>query len=350
MRRRDACAPVSIYDTMMKLLKRKENAVKCLVTGASGFIGGYLIRCLLDNGHDVRAVDSSEQTAGDNQVEISGLETVRITRRSVDLTAWQAVCQDIEAVFHLAGRTHRKDGYLQSMRSVYFRDNFEMTRTLAEAAIKAGARRFIFTSSVAVYGAVSAVGEAFREGSPVSPHNDDFYAQSKLAAEEFLLSNNVCSALEPVIVRLPLVYGAGAKGNIATLARLAQSGMPLPLSGIDNRRSFISIQNCVDFLHAAACRPGAGGRVLLASDCADVSTTDLIHAIARELRKPARLFPMPSWILKIICSLSGQKARFEKLAGNFQIDPSASCDFLGWSPKVGFTEGIALMCAGNRRA
>ena len=330
----------------MELVKRKENAVKCLVTGAKGFIGSHLVRYLLDNGHDVRAVDSSEQTA---TAKTSDPETVRIARSTVDSAVWHTVCRDIEVIFHLAGRAHSKDVSLTFARPVYFRDNLYMTRALSEAAIKARVRRFVFTSSVAVYGTVSAAGEAFREESPVLPHHDNFYARSKLAAEEFLLSDNICAAIEPVIVRLPLVYGDGAKGNIATLVRLARSGIPLPLAGINNRRSFINIQNCVDFLHAAACRTGAGGRVLLASDREDVTTPDLIRAIAREMGKPARLFHVPSWLLKTACYLSGQKSRFEKLTGNFQIDPSASCDFLGWSPKVGFTEGIAHMFAGNRR-
>ena len=322
--------------------------MKCLVTGANGFIGNHLVRYLLDNGHDVRAIDSLEHTAC--QDKMFRLETVRISRSTADIAAWQAVCHDMDVIFHLAGRVHSKDASLPSARPFFFRDNLDMTRVLAEAAIKTCVRRFIFTSSVAVYGTVSIADEAFREDSTVSPHPDNFYAQSKLAAEEFLLSDNVCAALEPVIVRLPLVYGDGAKGNIATLMRLAQSGIPLPLAGIDNRRSFINIQNCVDYLLAAARRPGAGGRVLLASDQEDVTTPDLIHAIARELRKPARLFHVPSWFLKIICSIPGQKERYEKLAGNFQINPSASCAFLNWSPKVSFSEGIALMCAGYKMA
>jgi len=317
--------------------------VKCLVTGANGFIGDHFIRYLLDAGHEVKAVNSSERADG-----IGGgrFENNKISRSMVDLTAWQAVCRDIEVVFHFAGRVHHGDGSLPSARSVYFRDNLEMTRVLAEAAAKERVRRFVFASSVAVYGTVSVAGEAFREDSPVAPHPENFYAQSKRAAEEFLLSGNIRAALKPVVVRLPLVYGPGAKGNIATLLRLARNGFPLPLAGIDNRRSYINIANCVDFLLAAGCHPDAGGHILLASDCEDVSTPDLIRAIARKMGKSARLFPVPPGFLKMVCSLSGQKARFEKLAGNFQIDPSASCAFLGWSPKVSFAEGIARMCAG----
>jgi nucleoside-diphosphate-sugar epimerase len=222
-----------------------------------------------------------------------------------------------------------------------------MTRALAEAALKAQVRRFVFASSVAVYGTASAAGEAFREDSPVAPHPDSVYAHSKRAAEEFLLSD--CAALEPVVVRLPLVYGAGVKGNMATLIRLAASGVPLPLAGIDNRRSFINIPNCVDFFLAAACHPDVGGRILLASDREDAATPDLIRLIAHELRKPARLFSIPPRFLRAACFLLGQRARFEKLAGNFQIDPAISCDLLGWSPKVGLAEGIAQMCGAGMR-
>jgi nucleoside-diphosphate-sugar epimerase len=256
----------------------------------------------------------------------------------------------VEVVFHLAGRAHRGDNSSPSARSIYFQDNLEMTRALAEAAMKARVRRFVFASSVAVYGTAS-VGEAFREDSPVAPHPDSVYAQSKWAAEEFLLSE--CAALEPVVIRLPLVYGVGVKGNMATLMRLAASGLPLPLAGIDNRRSFINIPNCVDFLLTAACHPNAGGQILLASDREDVTTPGLIRMIANEFGKtggkPARLFSVSPKFLRAACSLLGQKARFEKLAGDFQIDPRASCALLGWSPKVSLAEGIAKMCGAGIR-
>jgi len=311
--------------------------MKCLVTGANGFIGAHLVRYLLDAGHAVRGVCSLEP------VESSAgkrLEYIRVTRSAVDSASWQEACRNVEVIFHLAGRAHRGNEASPSAQAVYFRDNLEMTRALAEAALKAQVRRFVFASSATVYGTASAPGEAFREDSP--PHPNDVYAQSKRAAEVFLLSDDM-QPLEPVIIRLPLVYGAGVKGNMAMLMQLAH--MPLPLAGIDNLRSFINIPNCVDFLHTAACHPDASGRILLASDQEDVSTPDLIRALARASGKTARLFPVPSKLLKMVCTLLGQKAKFEKLAGNFQIDPTASATLLAWSPKVGLAEGIAEMCA-----
>ena len=321
--------------------------MKCLVTGANGFIGRHLIRHLLDAGYDVRAVISFEQ--GKN-ISNKKLEYVRVPRSAIDPAIWQNACRDIDVIFHLAGRAHHGNDSSASVRSVYFRDNLDVTRALAEAALKARVRRFVFASSVTVYGTASATGRAFREDSHVAPHPGDVYAQSKRAAEEFLLSSNICAAaLESVVVRLPLVYGAGVKGNMASLVRLARSGLPLPLAGIDNRRSFINIPNCVDFLLAAACHPDSGGRILLASDREDMSTPDIIRSMAREMDKPARLFSVPNTLLTAASFLLGQKVRLDKLAGNFQIDPTASCSLLGWSPKVGFAEGIAQMCAEYRR-
>jgi nucleoside-diphosphate-sugar epimerase len=317
--------------------------VKCLVTGAGGFIGDHLVRYLLDAGHEVRAVGASEPMRG---ITSERLENVQVARSAVDPATWQVACRDMEVIFHLAGRAHRADSVSPSARSVYFRDNLEMTRALAEAAMKARVRRFVFASSVAVYGTASVAGEAFREDSPVALHPDNVYAHSKRAVEEFLLSD--CAALEPVVVRLPLVYGAGVKGNMATLIRLVTRGFPLPLAKIDNRRSFINIPNCVDFLLSAACCPNARERILLASDREDVATPDLILMISRELEKPARLFSVSPKLLRTACFLVGKKTHFEKLAGDFRIDPADSCDLLGWSPKVSLAEGVAQMCAGIR--
>jgi nucleoside-diphosphate-sugar epimerase len=319
--------------------------VKCLVTGAGGFIGTHLVRYLLDAGHEVRAVGALEPM---KDIASERLKNVQVARSAVDSEDWREVCRDVEVIFHLAGRAHRADSTLPSARSVYFRDNLEITRALAEAAMKAQVRRMVFTSSVAVYGTASVNGEAFREDSPVALHPDNVYAHSKRAVEKFLLSDGVCAALEPVVVRLPLVYGAGVKGNMATLIRLAASGLPLSLAKIDNRRSFINIPNCVDFLLAAACCSNARGRILLTSDREDVATPDLVRVIARELEKPVRLFSVSPKLLRTACFLLGKKAHFEKLIGDFRIDPAASCDLLGWSPKVSLAEGVVQMCAGIR--
>jgi nucleoside-diphosphate-sugar epimerase len=204
-------------------------------------------------------------------------------------------------------------------------------------------RRFVFASSVSVYGSISRAGVPFLENSPASPHPSDIYAQSKLAAESFLLSGDTGAALESIVIRFPLIYGPKVKGNMAMLMKLAHSGLPLPLANIGNRRSFINITNAMDFLLTAAKHPDSAGKVLLASDQEDASTSDLLRAIAHASGKPSRLFPMPPGFLKLACSLIGKTEYFEKLTGNFQIDPAASCALLGWAPKMNFADGIAQM-------
>ncbi|MCL2020617.1 MAG: NAD-dependent epimerase/dehydratase family protein [Betaproteobacteria bacterium] len=318
--------------------------MKCFVTGANGFIGRHLVSGLLAAGYAVRAATSSGQIEAlgeDLPIGAKTPEIVRVAQGALEPAVWQAVCRDVEIVFHLAGRAQRGKDALPGARQEYFRDNLQLTRVLAEAALAARVKRFVFASSVTVYGASSAGGQAFREDSPPLP--EDAYAQSKLATEEFLLAKG--GDLAPVIVRLPLVYGAGVKGNMAALARLAQSGLPLPLAGINNRRSFVNIPNCVDFLLAAACHPESGGRVLLVSDREDVATPDLLRMLAHAAGKRARLFAVPPPLLQMACTLLGQKARFAKISGNFQIDPAASCALLGWQPRVSLAEGIAGMCA-----
>jgi nucleoside-diphosphate-sugar epimerase len=325
--------------------------MKFLVTGASGFIGASLCRHLLDAGHAVRAAASTLAPA-DDALQGLGLdarhakapEWIQIERSCRNPAAWQAACQGVDAVFHLAGRAHRAAPSVGA-RAVYRRDHLEVTQALAKAAIHAGVRRFLFMSSTTVYGAHSLAGQAFREDSPTASRNDDPYAISKRETEIFLGTPEINAALAPTIIRLPLVYGAGVKGNMRLLLRLVDRGIPLPLASVENRRSFVNLPNLVDFLRVAALDEKARGQTLLVSDNEDVSTPTLIRAIALGLGKKARLFAVPPGALRVVGGILGQGARCNKLIANFQIDATHSRDLLNWRPQIGFAEGVAKMCA-----
>jgi nucleoside-diphosphate-sugar epimerase len=325
--------------------------MKFLVTGASGFIGGHLCRHLLDAGHVVRAVCSSPKSEDFLRTRVSDankikvLEFIRIERSCVNPASWRNACLEVDAVFHLAGRAHRSDKSSSDALDVYRRDNLEVTQVLANAAIHAGVRHFIFISSATVYGTHSIDGQAFQEDSSVAPHEHDPYAISKREAEIFLQTPELRAAMATTIVRLPLVYGAGVKGNMCSLMRLVASGLPLPLASMDNRRSLVSIPNLVDFLLCAALNEKARGQTLLLSDNEDVSTPVLIRAIALGLGKKARLFAVPPRLLQAASFMLGQRARYEKLAASFQLDAAWSRNLLNWRPPVGLAEGIAEMCA-----
>jgi nucleoside-diphosphate-sugar epimerase len=277
----------------------------------------------------------------------NALELVRVERSCVHPAGWLAACQGVDAVFHLAGRAHRSDASSSDALDIYRRDNLEVTQALAQAAIHAGVRRFVFISSVTVYGTHSLDGQAFREHSPVAPHERDPYAISKREAEIFLQTPEIRSLLAPTIVRLPLVYGAGVKGNMRALTRLVASGLPLPLAGINNRRSLVSIPNLVDFLLQVALNDKARNQILLVSDNADVSTPELIRAIALGLGRKARLFAVPPRWLQATSRMLGQGGRYEKLVASFQVDAACSRDLLNWRPQTGFAEGIVEMCAAD---
>ncbi|GHU15201.1 NAD-dependent epimerase [Betaproteobacteria bacterium] len=303
-------------------------------------------------GYVVRAVCSAPESADflrkltADVKHTKALELVRVKRSCVNPASWQVACQGVDAIFHLAGRAHRSDKASSDALEVYRRDNLEVTQALAKAAILAGVPRFIFISSATVYGTHSLAGQAFREDSPVAPHERDPYAISKREAEVFLQTPEIRAAIAPTIVRLPLVYGAGVKGNMRSLMRLVASGLPLPLASIDNRRSFISIPNLVDFLLCAALNEKAKGQTLLVSDNEDVSTPMLIRAIALSLGKNVPLFAVSPRLLQVASRLLGQGGRYEKLVGSFQLDAAWSRELLGWQPVSGFAGGIAGMCAG----
>ena len=144
--------------------------------------------------------------------------------------------------------------------------------------------RFVLMSSIRAMGATTRPGAPFRAGDPPCPH--DLYGRTKLAIEGALVAEAQQSGLDLAILRPPLVYGPGAKGNLRALIRLVASGLPLPFAGIDNRRSLIFLGNLVELVAIACFHPAAGGQVLLAHDGADLSTPELIRALAARVPAP----------------------------------------------------------------
>jgi nucleoside-diphosphate-sugar epimerase len=322
--------------------------VKFLVTGASGFIGGHLCRRLLAAGHRVRAACSAPERAEALQAaQTPALELFPVAHENTDAEQWQAACAGVEGIIHLAGRAHREKSSEIAL-SAYRHVNQELARITA-AAMASGVKNFVFVSSATVYGLRSFAGAAFSENSPAIPHPGDAYAVAKREAENILRSPRVMAALSPIIVRPPLVYGPGVKGNMLALLRLAALGLPLPLAGIDNRRSFVGIHNLVDFLLRAATHENARGQTLLVSDAEDVSTPQLIRAIACGLGQEPRLFSLPPALLHLASAVLGQGARYGKLADNFQLDPTNSFTLLDWRPQTAFANGIQEMCACFRK-
>ena len=220
----------------------------------------------------------------------------------------------------------------------YRKVNVQGTLNLARQAVAAGARRFVFLSSIKVNGETTARETPFQAGDVPLP--EDAYGISKLEAEQGLMQLAAETGMEVVIIRPPLVYGPGVKGNFASMIKLVDKGIPLPFGAVDNKRSLIGIDNLVDLIIRCIDHHSAANQVFLAGDGADLSTTELLRGVGRAMGKPARLIPVPAGMLQLGATLLGKKAMAQRLLGSLQVDISKTCELLDWKPPYTVEEGL----------
>ena len=257
-------------------------------------------------------------------------------------TDWSGALAGADAVVHLAARTAAARKPTASEERAFRQVNVDVTRALAEAALRAGARRFVFASSIKVNGEATVAGAPFTAQSPVAPA--DLYARTKAEAEAVLL-DLVPRGLEPVLLRPPVMYGPGMKGNLALLFRLAERGVPLPIAGVRNARDLLAVDAFADLVAHAVAHPAAAGRIFVARDGKAVSTPELYARIARALGKPARVWPMPVAMLRLGGRVTGLAGEIERLVGDLEIDDSATRELLGWKPAKGMDQVLAETAA-----
>ncbi len=306
-----------------------------LVTGADGFVGSALCGELLRKGARVRAAIRrfSPSTKAD---ALHGIETTAVGPIAAD-TDWAPALDGSEVVIHLAARAHVARETSANVLAEYRRVNVAPTERLARVAAASGVKRFVFMSSVKVNGERT-FECPFVEDNPPMP--EDAYGISKWEAEQALARIANETGLEVVVLRPPLVYGPAVKGNFLRLTRLVTRGVPLPLAAVANRRSLIYVGNLVDTVIACMEAPAAASKTYLVSDGEDVSTSDLIRALAAALRVPARLFPFPAALLKLGAGMLGKSAEFARLIESLQVDSTRIQNELGWRPRFTLTEGL----------
>lgn len=213
--------------------------MKFLVTGANGFVGNALVAALQQDGHSVRRALRNRREAESDAVAVGDIN---------GLTDWADALHDIDVVIHLAARVHVMQETAGDPLAAFREVNVEGTENLARQATAAGVKRLVYVSSIKVNGEATLLGRTFREED--TPHPQDPYGISKWEAEQVLHRVAAETGLEVVIVRPPLVYGPGVKGNFAQMLKVLKRGIPLPLASIRNRRSFIYVGNLVDALLA----------------------------------------------------------------------------------------------------
>ena len=299
-----------------------------LVTGASGFIGRALCDVLAASGRRVRKAVRMPAPGFPGAVAVGDI--------GID-TDWRAALEGVSGVVHLAARTHVLRGTAPDPIAEYRRINVSGTERLARSAAACGVRRLVFLSSVKVNGERT-TGRPCTEGD--TPRPEDAYGVSKWEAEQALSRIAAGTGLEVVVLRPPLVYGPGVKGNFLRLMNLVARGVPLPLGAVANRRSFIYTGNLAGAIVQALDAPQAAGRTYLVSDGEDVSTPDLVRALARALGVKPRLLSLPLAALGLGATLAGKRAEFARLTGSLQVDSSRIRQELGWEPRFSLTQGL----------
>ena len=308
--------------------------MRILVTGASGFIGSALIKYLGD--FPGLFVVGMLRCLGSNYencpFEYRLSDIANLDETDIDLS-------DIDVIIHTAGRAHiineKSSNSLQEFRNI----NTFGTLELATLAAKSGVKRFVFLSSIKVNGENNALGVPFSIDSKEDPQ--DAYGISKYEAEIGLKKISAETGLEVTIIRPPMVYGPGAKGNLNLLMKALSLRLPLPFALVKNNlRSMIGLDNLLSVTKLCALHPKAANQTFLISDKHDLSTSELILLLGHSINKPVILFKVPIFLLLLIAKIFRIDNKIGKIVGTLQVDISYTCNHLGWEPPFSVEDGF----------
>ncbi|MDV2470201.1 NAD-dependent epimerase/dehydratase family protein [Acinetobacter chinensis] len=290
-----------------------------LITGASGFVGQMLISHLQMAEKFSLTLFSRKRVAkiNDNihQIIVNDIFSAEIPDHT-------------DIVLHLAGRAHILNDNTANPLSEFRKVNVEGTLKLAKQALKKKVKRFIFMSSIGVNGSVT-LQQPFTEDALPQPHAD--YAVSKLEAEHELKKLFAGSETELVIIRPPLVYAAHAPGNFARLLKLVATNLPLPFAATDNKRSFVALENLVDFIQVCIEHPNAANQTFLVSDKTSISTRELVQYLKQGMGKPAHFIYIPQPLMRLGAACIGKSKLYEQLFESLEVDTTKAQNLLGWT-------------------
>lgn len=322
-----------------------------LVTGASGFVGRHLAAALAAAGWTVRGASRQAVPA-----KVPGVDEWVCVPENATAEAWGAAVAGVTTVVHLAALAHHTDPRRQPTEEQFFEANAHATRRLAEAARAAGSvKRFVFLSSIgAVTDASDTPLDERTVPAPATP-----YGRSKLAGEAALAEVLGGSAVQFLSLRPVLIYGPGNPGNMARLLKLVRSGVPLPLGGVRNRRSFLFVENLVEAVLAALRTKSLPGGGFSVADREVVSTPELLRLIGAAAERPVQLWSAPRWLLNTaaaagdVAAACGLRTGFDryslaKLEQSLEVSGDAFAQLTGWRPRIKLSEGLRRTLAPRR--
>jgi len=303
-----------------------------LVTGANGFVGRALCAELVGRKYAVRAVvrDASSLNGG-------ACEVVTVT--DIDAaTEWTNALKGVDTVIHLAARVHVMRDTVTDPLAEFRRINTAGTEHLARSAAASGVKRLLYVSSIKVNGEATHGDKKFTAADVPAPQ--DPYGVSKWEAEQALHRVAEETGLEVVIVRPPLVYGPGVKGNFAQMLGIVFKRIPLPFASVHNHRDLVYVGNLLDAIITCASHPKAAGQTYLVCDGEDISTPDLLRQLAAGMKAPSHLFPCPPALLQLAGKLAGKSQQLERLLGSLRVDSDKMRIDLNWVPPYSSQQGL----------
>ena len=291
---------------------------KIVITGGNGFIGTRLLKnkALKDS----LAIGRTKPQNHSNFIKVNLTEDDKLSE----------ILFEKDVVIHLAAKTPTINNKSSDSILSYRKVNTEETLNLAKKAAVSGVKRFIFISTVKVLGEKTISGLSFKNDDTLRPQ--DPYSVSKAEAEEGLKKIGKIHGMEIVIIRPPLVFGNGAKGNLRSLINLINLPIPLPLKSIKNKRSLVGIDNLVDLIINCIDHPKAGNETFMVSDDHDLSTPDLILMLSKAGGKRKFLFHFPLIMIYILLKILGKLSTYKRLCSSMTVNIEHTKKQLNWKP------------------
>ena len=300
--------------------------MKVLLTGSSGFLGKSLVKALEHYGIETIAPTRKKLMGSTEFVQYTTFKDIS------NIAQDESIFKDVDVFIHTAALAHEKDLTEGSFDKI----NNELTIKLAKAAAKSNLKRFIFISSIGVNGTSNKY--PFKVDD--NPNPVDAYSISKYKAEIGLKKIAENTEMEIVIIRPPLVYGKNAPGNFGTLLKVVKKNLPLPLGAINNKRSFVAIDNLIDLILTCIEHPNAKNQTFLVSDDENISTSNLLKKLTLAAGKKHRLLPLPVSLLKFLASIIGKKTSVERFTSSLTVNIEHTKKVLNWNPPITLDEGI----------
>lgn len=308
--------------------------LRVAVTGANGFIGRHLVLSLLESGHEVCAIIRSETAAA----RLPEGADVRLISDPHSTQCWEDALAQSDTVIHLIGLAHAAARDKSDLMMRFRETNVEVTERVVEACIDRDVQRFIYLSSI------KAVGEgaltAYIEESPCLPENS--YGKSKREAELLILERSRGTAIEASIVRPPVVYGPGGKGNILRMMKLVRNPLPLPIRCLTAKRSMVYVGNLVDALCCMVDAEQPVQGVFHISDAEEPLTTrETFLELGRLMGKRIFEVPLPGSLLRVMGRLVGMREEADRLTRSLTTQGLRLTHDLGWRPPYSMQEGLS---------